>query len=195
MQRSHAVGARPHGRRHERGRRRVHADARDRASPTTSTSARATARRAWNVRAIWENYAGWFHHRSTTELYGVAPLCRLPPTSSQPPVRDSLIDAARSHLEGGRPVEALQLTDLVLTVEPGHPRPRAPWPPTRHGRCSSRPTTSGRPLGFAARSTSWRTSDQLRRVRLHRRRGPGHRWDERHRPRDRDRLSPSPAPR
>lgn len=24
---------------------------------------------AWNVRAIWENYAGWFHHRSTTELY------------------------------------------------------------------------------------------------------------------------------
>ena len=26
---------------------------------------------SWNVRAIWENYAGWFHHRSTTELYGV----------------------------------------------------------------------------------------------------------------------------
>ena len=23
---------------------------------------------SWNVRAIWENYAGWFHHRSTTEL-------------------------------------------------------------------------------------------------------------------------------
>ena len=27
----------------------------------------------WDVRAIWENYAGWFHHRSTTELYPVAP--------------------------------------------------------------------------------------------------------------------------
>ncbi|MCS5636826.1 MAG: MBL fold metallo-hydrolase, partial [Myxococcota bacterium] len=26
---------------------------------------------AWDVRAIWENYAGFFHHRSTTELYGV----------------------------------------------------------------------------------------------------------------------------
>ena len=26
---------------------------------------------SWNVRAIWENYAGWFHHRSTTELYDV----------------------------------------------------------------------------------------------------------------------------
>ena len=36
--------------------------------PTTSTSARATARRHWNVRAIWENYAGLvpppFHHRA-----------------------------------------------------------------------------------------------------------------------------------
>ena len=27
---------------------------------------------SWNVRAIWEMYAGWFQHRSTTELYGVA---------------------------------------------------------------------------------------------------------------------------
>ena len=28
---------------------------------------------SWNVRAIWETYAGWFHHRSTTELYAVPP--------------------------------------------------------------------------------------------------------------------------
>ena len=26
---------------------------------------------SWSVRAIWESYAGWFHHRSTTELYNV----------------------------------------------------------------------------------------------------------------------------
>ena len=26
---------------------------------------------AWSVRAIWEMYAGWFHHHSTTELYAV----------------------------------------------------------------------------------------------------------------------------
>src|ERR1700739_4774707 len=25
----------------------------------------------WDVRAIWETYSGWFHHRSTTELYPV----------------------------------------------------------------------------------------------------------------------------
>jgi alkyl sulfatase BDS1-like metallo-beta-lactamase superfamily hydrolase len=28
---------------------------------------------AWSVRAIWEGYAGWFHHRSTRELYGAPP--------------------------------------------------------------------------------------------------------------------------
>ena len=28
---------------------------------------------AWDVRAIWENYTGWFHHRSTTELYPLIP--------------------------------------------------------------------------------------------------------------------------
>lgn len=26
---------------------------------------------SWSVRAIWEAYGGWFHHRSTTELYSV----------------------------------------------------------------------------------------------------------------------------
>lgn len=26
---------------------------------------------SWSVRAIWESYGGWFHHRSTTELYSV----------------------------------------------------------------------------------------------------------------------------
>ena len=26
---------------------------------------------SWSVRAIWESYSGWFHHRSTTELYAV----------------------------------------------------------------------------------------------------------------------------
>ncbi len=28
---------------------------------------------SWDVRAIWENYSGWFHHRSTAELYDIGP--------------------------------------------------------------------------------------------------------------------------
>lgn len=73
----------------------------------------------WNVRAIWENYAGWFHHRSTTELYGVAPLAVAPDVVAAAGA-DTLVAAASVHLDEGRPVEALQLTDLVLAVEPGH---------------------------------------------------------------------------
>ena len=73
---------------------------------------------SWNVRAIWEMYAGWFQHRSTTEFYGVAPVPS-PPTWCAPPA-DALVEAARTHLVAGRPVQALQLTDLVLAAEPTH---------------------------------------------------------------------------
>lgn len=78
----------------------------------------------WNVRAIWENYAGWFHHRSTTELYGVPPLAIAPDLVTAAGA-DALVAAARAHVDGGRPVEALQLTDVVLAVEPGHAGARA----------------------------------------------------------------------
>ncbi len=71
------------------------------------------------MRAIWENYAGWFHHRSTTELYAV------PPSAIAGDVvaaagADALVAAARGHLDAGRPVEALHLTDLVLAAAPDH---------------------------------------------------------------------------
>ena len=72
----------------------------------------------WNVRAIWENYAGWFHHRSTTELFGTAPLSVAPDLVAAAGA-DALVAAARTHLDAGRPVEALQLTDVVLAAVPG----------------------------------------------------------------------------
>ena len=74
----------------------------------------------WNVRAIWESYAGWFHHRSTTELFGVAPLAVAPDVVAAAGA-DALVAAARARLEAGEPVEALQLTDLVLAAEATHP--------------------------------------------------------------------------
>jgi glyoxylase-like metal-dependent hydrolase (beta-lactamase superfamily II) len=69
----------------------------------------------WNVRAIWETYAGWFHHRSTTELYDV-PGTAIAPDLVRAAGPDALVAAARTHLERGRPVEALHLTDVVLAV-------------------------------------------------------------------------------
>jgi len=71
----------------------------------------------WNVRAIWENYAGWFHHRSTTELYAVPPLGVAPDLVAAAGV-EALVDAARARLDDDQPVEALQLTDVVLAVAP-----------------------------------------------------------------------------
>ena len=74
---------------------------------------------AWNVRAIWENYAGWFHHRSTAELYST------PSTEVAPDVvglagADALVDAAQARLGGGERAAAIHLTDLVLATEPTH---------------------------------------------------------------------------
>jgi alkyl sulfatase BDS1-like metallo-beta-lactamase superfamily hydrolase len=80
-------------------------------------------RTSWNVRAIWEQYAGWFHHCSTTELYGV-PASAVAGDVVAAAGADALLDAARTHLAAGRPVEALHLTDLVLAAEPGAPAAR-----------------------------------------------------------------------
>jgi alkyl sulfatase BDS1-like metallo-beta-lactamase superfamily hydrolase len=68
---------------------------------------------AWGVRAIWENYAGWFKHASTTELY--------PPSASV--VHGDLIelaggpqaviDRAGQKLVERKYVEALHLLDIL----------------------------------------------------------------------------------
>ena len=69
------------------------------------------------MRAIWENYAGWFHHRSTTELYDV-PASRIAPDVVAAAGADALVAAARRRLDAGEPVAALHLTDLVLAADP-----------------------------------------------------------------------------
>jgi alkyl sulfatase BDS1-like metallo-beta-lactamase superfamily hydrolase len=79
---------------------------------------------SWNVRAIWEMYAGWFRHRSTTELYGVAPDSVAADVVSAAGA-GALVDAARAHIAAGRPVRALHLTDLVLSAQPMHAAGRA----------------------------------------------------------------------
>jgi len=79
---------------------------------------------AWNVRAIWENYAGWFHHRSTTELYDVPPAAvAIDLVAAAGP--DALVAAARARLGAAEPVAALHLTDIVLAADPEHADARA----------------------------------------------------------------------
>lgn len=72
---------------------------------------------SWGVRAIWENYAGWFKHESTTELYSVpqksvhTELVRLAGAQQ-------LIASAREKRDADRLEEALHLLDIVLSAEP-----------------------------------------------------------------------------
>ncbi|HYB81005.1 MAG TPA: alkyl sulfatase dimerization domain-containing protein, partial [Mycobacterium sp.] len=65
-----------------------------------------------------------FQHRSTTELYGVAP-ASVAADVVRAAGAGALVEAARAQLAGGRPVAALHLTDLVLTADPAHPAARA----------------------------------------------------------------------
>ncbi len=67
---------------------------------------------AWDVRAIWENYSGWFHHESTTELYPVA-FAAVAADVVELAGADALVERARTHLAEGRPVHAIHLAELV----------------------------------------------------------------------------------
>jgi alkyl sulfatase BDS1-like metallo-beta-lactamase superfamily hydrolase len=71
---------------------------------------------SWCVRAIWEEYAGWFHYQSTTELYPV-PARAVHPDVVELAGAEALVRRGREHADGGRPVEALHLTDMVLAVD------------------------------------------------------------------------------
>jgi glyoxylase-like metal-dependent hydrolase (beta-lactamase superfamily II) len=76
---------------------------------------------SWAVRAIWEEYSGWFHYDSTTSLYGVprssvdADLVELAGGAG------ALAALARKKLGEGRPLEALHLLDIALGAQRAYP--------------------------------------------------------------------------
>lgn len=72
----------------------------------------------WLVRAIWEEHAGWFRYESTTELYDVPPSAIWRELVDLAGGTAQLIARARSHLDAGRPLEALQFVDIVLGQDP-----------------------------------------------------------------------------
>jgi alkyl sulfatase BDS1-like metallo-beta-lactamase superfamily hydrolase len=73
----------------------------------------------WIVRAIWEEHVGWFRYESTTELYDVPPSAVWPDIIELVGGTAALTERARTHVEQGRPLEALHLTDVVLAGSPG----------------------------------------------------------------------------
>ena len=79
---------------------------------------------AWDVRAIWESYAGWFHHRATSELYAVRPDAVHAEVAALAGA-DALVTAGRARLGAGELAEALQLTEIALAGDPDHGDARA----------------------------------------------------------------------
>jgi glyoxylase-like metal-dependent hydrolase (beta-lactamase superfamily II) len=74
---------------------------------------------SWGVRAIWEGYAGWFHARSTTELYPVRPDDAYPAVVALAGA-DALVEASGREVATGHSERALHLAEMVLTADPGH---------------------------------------------------------------------------
>jgi alkyl sulfatase BDS1-like metallo-beta-lactamase superfamily hydrolase len=73
----------------------------------------------WSVRAIWEYYAGWFKHESTTELYTV-PQSDIHNDLVELAGSDAMLKRAADKMNQGELEQCLHLIDIVLTAEPGN---------------------------------------------------------------------------
>ncbi|MBK5288464.1 MAG: MBL fold metallo-hydrolase [Acidimicrobiia bacterium] len=76
---------------------------------------------SWSVRAIWEGYAGWFHARSTTELYATPASTVAPEVVALAGGPGAIVAAARGRLDRGELIEAVHLLEMALTAHPDDP--------------------------------------------------------------------------
>ena len=75
---------------------------------------------AWAVRSIWEEYSGWFHHDSTTALYGVPRASIHRDLAELAGGAAALAQRARQKNNDGAFVEALHLLDIALDADAGN---------------------------------------------------------------------------
>jgi len=74
---------------------------------------------AWNVRAIWHEYTGWFDpDRGTTELYDIPSSSVAPALAELTGGVQPIIDRADEFITAEKPLEALHLLDIVQAVSP-----------------------------------------------------------------------------
>jgi len=73
---------------------------------------------SWSVRAIWETYAGWFHHSSTTELYDVPAKAARSDLVELAGGAEAIAERAVKRLKAGEPVEAIHLAEVALSGAP-----------------------------------------------------------------------------
>lgn len=75
---------------------------------------------SWSVRAIWEYYAGWFHHQSTTELFNVPQSAVHTDLIDLAGGVDAILQRATSKFEQGQHEEAIHLLDIIRSTTAGH---------------------------------------------------------------------------
>jgi glyoxylase-like metal-dependent hydrolase (beta-lactamase superfamily II) len=73
---------------------------------------------SWIVRTTWEEYAGWFRYESTTELYDV-PASEVWGDLVDLAGEKAMADRAATYLASGKPLQALHLTDIVISQRSG----------------------------------------------------------------------------
>jgi alkyl sulfatase BDS1-like metallo-beta-lactamase superfamily hydrolase len=74
---------------------------------------------AWSARAIWEQYQGWFHGRSTTELYDTPYWAASPELVALAGGPGRVAEAALRKAETA-PLEALHLAEAALAADAKH---------------------------------------------------------------------------
>jgi alkyl sulfatase BDS1-like metallo-beta-lactamase superfamily hydrolase len=72
---------------------------------------------SWDVRAIWELYGGWFHHRSTTELTGADPNAAAAEIVALAGGVDPVVARAGEVIDKGDVEIAIQLLETALAVD------------------------------------------------------------------------------
>ena len=72
---------------------------------------------SWSVRAIWESYAGWFHHDSTTELYAVPQSAVHKDLLELAGGVDAVLARASEKFDQGRREEAIHLLDVIRNAD------------------------------------------------------------------------------
>jgi alkyl sulfatase BDS1-like metallo-beta-lactamase superfamily hydrolase len=75
---------------------------------------------SWQVRAVWEEYAGWYRADSVTGLYPVPQRTIWPEIIALAGGPDVLVERAAARLAAQKPVQALHFTDMVLAQQPDH---------------------------------------------------------------------------
>jgi alkyl sulfatase BDS1-like metallo-beta-lactamase superfamily hydrolase len=95
-------------------------------TPEALTLTEEYGKLAWNVRAIWHEYSGWYDpSRGITELYGVRPSSIALALVELAGSEQRLVDTATDFTRQGNQLDALQLLDIGLAANPASPSGKA----------------------------------------------------------------------